>query len=77
MVCKNTAIQAEALTIDLKVFDGKDVLHIWYVSATVELLLTPVPLIDYRPLGTAGQDQVWFVGDLQIFYVCVAIPRVE
>ena len=66
-----------ALTFDPEVFDGKDVLHIWYVGPTVELLLAPVPLVDDRPLGTAGQDQVGFVGDLQILNVCVPEPWVE
>lgn len=58
-------------------FDGEDVLHIWYVSPAVKLFLAPVPLIHNRPLGAAGQDQMGFVGDLQIFNVCVPVPRVE
>lgn len=76
-MCTYAAIQATALTFDPKVFDGEDVLHLRYVSPAVKLFLAPVPLVDNRPLGAAGQDQVGFVGDLQIFYVRVPVPRVE
>lgn len=70
-------VRSAVLTFDLKVFDGEDVLHLRYVSPAVKLLLAPVPLVHDRPLGAAGQDQVGFVGDLQIFHVCVAVPRVQ
>lgn len=76
-MCTYTAIQAAALTLDPKVFDREDVLHVWYVSPAVKLFLVPVPLVHNRPLGAAGQDQVGLVGDLQIFYICVPVPRVE
>lgn len=71
------AFQAAALTFDPKVFDGEDVLHLWYVGPAVKLFLAPVPLVHHRPLGAAGQDQVGFVGDLQVFYIRVPVPRVE
>ena len=76
-LCKYTAIQDAALTFDLKVFDREYVLHLWYISPAVELFLAPVPLVHNRPLGATGQDQVGFVGDLQVLYVCVPVPRVE
>lgn len=72
MACKN-----KPLTFDLKVFDGEDVLHLWYISPAVKLFLAPVPLVHNWPLGAAGQDQVGFAGDLQIFDICVPEPRVE
>lgn len=75
--CAYTAIQAAALTFDTEVFDREDVLHIWYVSPAVKLFQASVPLVHNRPLGAAGQDQVGFVGDLQIFYICIPEPRVE
>lgn len=56
---------------------GVDILHLWDVSASVKQLGAFVPLVDDRPLGAAGQDQVRFVGDLQIFYICVPVPWVE
>lgn len=61
----------------MKVLDRIDVLHLWNVSASFELLGTFVPLIDDRPLGTAGQDQVRFGGDLHVLHIGVPVPRVE
>lgn len=58
-------------------FDRKDVFHIRYVSPAVKLLLAPVPLVHYGPLGAARQDQMWFMGNLQIFHICVPVPRVQ
>lgn len=77
--CSHThiAIQAAALTFDSKVLDGEDILHLRYVGPALKLFLAPVPLVDDRPLGAAGQDQVRLVGDLQIFHVCVPVPRME
>lgn len=76
-LCVCTARQPAAPTFDPEVFHREDVLHIWYVSPAVKLFLAPVPLIHNRPLWAAGQDQMGFVGDLQIFNVCVPVPRVE
>lgn len=67
----------EKVRLDVKVLDGVDVLHLWNVSASFELLGAFVPLIDDRPLGTAGQDQVRFGGDLHVLDIGVPIPRVE
>ena len=72
MHCRSTT-----LTFDLEVFDGENVLHIRYVSPAFKQFLAPVPLIDDRPLGAARQDQVGFVSDLQMLYICVPEPRVE
>lgn len=66
-----------SLTFDSKVFDREDVFHFWYVCPAVKLFLAPVPLVDNGPLGAAGQNQVRFVGNLQIFYICVPEPRVQ
>lgn len=76
-MCVCAALQATALTFDPKVFGGEDVLHIWYIRPAVKLLLAPVPLIHNRPLGAAGQNQMGFVGDLQIFNICVPVPWME
>lgn len=70
-------LKTAAFTFDPEVFDGEDVLHLWHVRPAVKLFLVPVPLVHNGPLGAAGQDQVGFVGDLQIFHVRVAVPRVE
>lgn len=71
-LCKN-----KPLTFDPKVFDGEDVLHLWYVSPAVKLFQAPVPLVHNWPLGAAGQDQVGFAGNLQIFNIGVSEPRVK
>lgn len=76
-VCPYTSIQATPLTFDTEVFDREDVLHVWYISPPVKLFQASVPLVHNRPLGAAGQNQVGFVGDFQIFYICVPVPRVE
>lgn len=76
-MCTYTVTQAAALTFDPEVFDREDVLHVRYVSPAVKLFLAPVPLVDDRPLRAAGQDQVGFVGDLQILYICVPEPWME
>lgn len=61
----------------MKVFDREDVLHLWYVSPAFKLFVVSVPLVNDRPLRAAGQNQVGFVGDHQIFDVCIPVPVVE
>lgn len=54
-----------------------DVLHLWDVGAPFKQLGAFVPLVDDRPLGAAGQDQVRFGGDLHVLHIGVPVPRVE
>lgn len=61
----------------MKVFDREDVLHVWYVSPAFKLFLASVPLVDDGPLRAAGQNQVGFIGDHQIFNVRVPVPVME
>lgn len=56
---------------------GVDVLHLWDVGASVKQLGAFVPLVDDRPLGAAGQDQVWFGGDRHVLHIGVPVPWVE
>lgn len=67
----------EEFRVDLKMLHSVDVLHLWDVGPPVEQLGSFVPLVDDRPLGTAGQDQVRFGGDLHELHICVPVPRVE
>lgn len=62
---------------DLEMLHGIDILHLRDVRASVKLLGAFVPLVDDRPLGAAGKDQVRFGGDLHVLNVCVPVPRVE
>lgn len=62
---------------DLEMLHGVDVFHLWDVGASVKQLSALVPLVDDRPLGATGQDQVWFGGDLHVLHVGVPVPRVE
>ncbi len=74
----NEARQAdEEVGFDLEMLHGVDVLHLWDVGASVKQLGALVPLVDDRPLGAAGQDQVRFGGDLHVLHVGVPVPRVE
>ncbi len=57
--------------------DGVDVLHLWNVRPSVELLLTSVPLVDNRPLRAARQNKVGFARDFQILHVSVTVPWME
>lgn len=61
----------------MEVFDREDVLHVRDVGPAFKLFLAPVPLVDHGPLRAAGQNQVGFVGDHQVFNVCVPVPVVE
>lgn len=61
----------------MKVFDREDILHVRDVSPAFKLFLASVPLVDDGPLRAAGQNQVGFIGDHQIFNVCVPVPVVE
>lgn len=61
----------------MKVLDREDILHVRYVSPAFKLFLASVPLVDDGPLRAAGQNQVGFIGDHQIFNVCVPVPVVE
>lgn len=67
----------EEVRLDVKMLDGVDVLHLRNVRAPFELLGAFVPLIDDGPLGTAGQDEVGFGGDLHVLHVGVPVPMVE
>lgn len=67
----------EEVRLDVKMLDGVDVLHLRNVRTPFELLGAFVPLIDDGPLGTAGQDEVGFGGDLHVLHVGVAVPRVD
>lgn len=74
----NEARQAdEEVGFDLKMLHGVDVLHFRDVGASVKQLGAFVPLVDDRPLGAAGQDQVRFRGDLHVLHICVPVPWVE
>jgi len=74
----NEARQADIkVRLDLEMLHGVNVLHLWDVGASVKLLGGFVPLVNDGPLGAAGQDQVRFRGDLQVFHISVAVPGVE
>lgn len=62
---------------DLEVLHRVDVLHFWDVGASVKQLGAFVPLVDDWPLGTAGQDQVGFGGNLHVLHICVPVPGME
>lgn len=67
----------EEVGFDLEVLHGVNVLHFRDVGAPVEQLGGFVPLVDDRPLGAAGQDQVRLGGDLHVLHIRVPVPRVE
>lgn len=67
----------EEVGLDLEVLHSVDVFHLRDVGAPVEQLGAFVPLVDDRPLGAAGQDQVRFGGDLHVLHVGVPVPRVQ
>lgn len=67
----------EEVRFDLEMLHSVDVLHLWDVGTSVKQLGAFVPLVDDRPLGAAGQDQVRFGGDLHVLHVSVPVPRVE
>ncbi|KAG7216332.1 hypothetical protein INR49_021736 [Caranx melampygus] len=72
------ACQADVeVRFDLEVLHSIDILHLWNVGASVKQLGAFVPLVDDRPLGTAGQDQMGFGGNLHVLHICVPVPRME
>ena len=67
----------EEVCLVLKMLYSVDVLHLRDVCASVKQLGAFVPLVDDRPLGAAGQDQVGFGRDLHVLHIRVPVPRVE
>lgn len=76
-VSDETCEADEEVRIYLEMLDGVNVLHLRDVGASFKQFSGSVPLVNDRPLGAAGQDQVRFGRNLQVLHVSVSVPRME